>query len=643
MPQYELNLRDYLRIIRKRKFTIILTFLFATILGFFYSSRQIPIYEAKTTIKIEDRKTIAGLLTEEIVSSPGDMMVINAKLITGFPVLKKVALRLGLIDENASVDKIQEAVGGLQGSIRAEPISNTNIIEITTTDLDPKKAMDLANTVAEVYVEESHLEKNKAARTVRQFIEDQLSSLENRSKEAEERMRVLGNEAKGVQISPAIQKKLTELQFELTTLSQKYTDKYPGVKRVKEQIENLESQLKGFSGQELEYARLTREVEVNKKLYEMLREKLEEARITEAQRVSDVSIVDPAVLPGGPIGTQKETEMIIAGLLGIILGVALAFVRESLDTSIGTIEDVENITKLPVLGVVPSVPATLKEEKNILTKFKRRFLLGEKSEAEEIYIRLIVHHEPSSSIAEACRNIRTNLKLDTSKKAILITSAGPREGKTTVLTNLGLTVAQTGAKILLVSTDLRRPALDKTFGLPREPGINEVISGKATLEESLRSVSDMILGDMELKEIIKSPGIENIWVLTGGRIPLNPAEILESPEMGNLIKELKNRFDVIFFDSPPVLPVTDASLLASKIDSVILCYEVGRTSRDALLRAKIQLESVGAKISGVILNHIAPQAETVYPYYYRYKYRYYEKEKEGKSGKSPQSRGEENR
>jgi capsular exopolysaccharide synthesis family protein len=153
----------------------------------------------------------------------------------------------------------------------------------------------------------------------------------------------------------------------------------------------------------------------------------------------------------------------------------------------------------------------------------------------------------------------------------------------------------------------------------------------------------MMLGDMELKEIIKSPGIENIWVLTSGRVPLNPAEILESPEIENLIKELRNRFDVIFFDSPPVLPVTDASLLASKVDSVVLCYEVGRTSRDALLRAKIQLESVGAKISGVILNHIAPQAENIYPYYYQYKYRYYEKEKEGKSGKSPQSRGEENR
>ena len=122
------------------------------------------------------------------------------------------------------------------------------------------------------------------------------------------------------------------------------------------------------------------------------------------------------------------------------------------------------------------------------------------------------------------------------------------------------------------------------------------------------------------------PRIENIWILTSGHIPTNPAELLESPEMGNLMKELKNKFDVVFYDAPPVLPVTDAVLLASKVDGVILCYEVGRTSRDALARSKIQLESAGAKILGLILNHTAPQAAFIYPYYYNYKYRYYEKE-----------------
>ena len=623
MPQYELNLRDYLRIISRRKFTIIVTFALFTLASCFYRPHEIPTYEAKTTIKIEERKTIAGLLAEEIISNPGNPMSNAAKLIVGFPVLKKVAIRLGMVDENTPVDKIQKVAGKLQDSIKAAPIENTNIIEITATAFDPKKAMDMANAVAEAYIDEDHLEKNKAARMVRNFIEEQLSSVEKRLKTAEDRLRILGNTVQDIRISPSIQDKLMQLQIELVALMQRYTDKYPAVKKVKGQIEYFEKQIKGFSGDELAYSRLSREVEINKKLYEMLRQKLEEARITETQRISDVSVVNPAVLPGPKGSTAQEAGVVVGALLGLFLGFALAFVRESLDTSVATIEDVEAVTKLPVLGVVPSVLVSFETGKNIFKRLKKRFLPSIKNETEEAYVRLIVHNEPTSSFAEACRNIRTNLKLNSSKKSLLITSAAPAEGKTVITINLGLTIAQTGAKTLLVATDLRRPAISKTFGVPRSPGITELISGGASLEDALRNISDFILGDMKLKEIMESPGLENIWILPSGRLPLNPAEILESGEMHNLARELKNRFDVVIFDSPPVLPVTDASLLATMVDNVILCYEVGRTSRNALLRAKTQLESVGAKISGIILNHIAPQAEPVYPYYYQYKYRYH--------------------
>jgi tyrosine-protein kinase Etk/Wzc len=295
------------------------------------------------------------------------------------------------------------------------------------------------------------------------------------------------------------------------------------------------------------------------------------------------------------------------------------------------------------LGVIPSIPSGLGEEKSAFAKFKRKVFPVRKSEAEEAYIRLIVHHKPKSPMAEAYRNLRTNLKLSPTQKTFLITSAGPREGKTTILTNLGLSVAQKGVKTLLVSSDLRRPALAKTFGIKREPGLNEVITGTVKLEEALRSVSDIMLGDMQLDDIMKVPGIENIWILPSGHLPFNPAEVLESKELSKLIEDLKRRFDVIFFDSPPILPITDAGLLAPKVDSVVICYEIGRTARAALLRAKIQLESLGAKISGVVLNHITPQTEAMapYPYYYRYKYRYYEKEdKSGKKRKTEEGQEE---
>jgi tyrosine-protein kinase Etk/Wzc len=473
-----------------------------------------------------------------------------------------------------------------------------------------------------VYIDENLLEKNKQATTARKFIEEQLTTLENKLTQTEERLRAFGNEVKGIRISPSIQNKLTELEFTLLDLMQKYTAKHPSVKQVKDQIGDLEAQLKGFSGQELEYARLARDAEVNTKLHAMLKEKLEEARITEAQKVSDVSLVNPAIFPTAPIGQEKKTGVMLGGLTGIVFGIILAFVIESLDTSIGTIEDVEALLKLPVLGVVPSVKIESKKKSNIVNELLGMFSPHAQSKTENTYARLIVHYEPKSFIAEAYRSIRTNLKLCNSMKTILITSANPQEGKTTVLTNLSLAIAQGGAKTLVVSTDLRRPVIARTFGLKEEPGINEVVTKVVALDSALRSISDIMLGDMKLDNIMETPGMENISILSSGRIPMNPSELLESRQMHTLIDELKSRFDVVIFDSPPVLPITDAVLLAAHVDGVVLVYEAGRTARSALLRTKAQLESAGAKILGVVLNHIKPETEAAvnYPNYRRYKY-----------------------
>ncbi|MGD9015126.1 MAG: GNVR domain-containing protein [Candidatus Omnitrophota bacterium] len=627
MPQYELNLRDYLRIFSKRKVIIVATFLLVTIGSTFYLSRQPVFYKASTTVKIEERKTIAGLLTEWIAYTPADIMESQAKIIRGYPILEKVALRLGMINQDSSKSEANRVVSSLQGKIETETITRTNIIRITATTDTARAAMVLANAVAEVYVQENLLEKTKQARHARQFIEEQLFSLESRLQQTEELLKEFSDEVKNIRLAPAIEQKLIDLEFELSELLQKYTEKHPRIMQIREQIKDMEMQIQGFSGQELEYARLIREVEVNKKLYAMLKEKLEEARISEAEKVSDISIVDPAVLPGAPFSPNRNIGIVIGGMMGLVLGVALAFVRETMDTSIGTIEDVESVVKLPVLGVVPSIEQEFQEERGFFSRVSNKILpTRKKSEAEEKTVRLITHFRPKSPAAESFRNIRTNLKLDSSKKTVLVTSSSPREGKTTIMTNLGLVMAQTGAKTLLVSSDLRRPALAKTFGIKREPGITEVLAGTISLKQALRNVADVILGDMQLEEIIGKPtGIDNIWIFPSGELPFNPTELLETREFAGLIEELKQRFDFILFDSPPVLPVTDASLLAPKLDYAVIVYEIGRTSRDALLRAKLQLESVGGKISGIVLNHTQPQTEAIstYPYYYHYKYRYY--------------------
>jgi len=185
---------------------------------------------------------------------------------------------------------------------------------------------------------------------------------------------------------------------------------------------------------------------------------------------------------------------------------------------------------------------------------------------------------------------------------------------------------------MLISADLRRPVICRTFGVKNSPGLSELVMGNVSLEEATCTMTDMLLGGLSLEDIRKSPGIENISIMPTGVLPSNPVELLESKRMADIIERLKNQYDAVIFDAPPVLPVTDASLLAPRMDFVVVVYEMGRTSREALLRTKMQLESSGGKIAGIILNNTRPHTEDIasYPYYYRYhKQGYYGKEEAG--------------
>ncbi len=630
--QYELNLRDYLRIFLKRKLLITGAFAVIFITTFLNVSKQPYIYEASTTVKIEERKSIAGLLTEWIVYSPGDIMESETKIIRGFPVMEGVARRLGKVTDTTPPEEANHIVAGLQGQVEAKKIESTNIIRISVRGTDPTEVRDIANATAEIYVQENLLEKSKQARTAREFISNQLKELEGRLAEAEDRLREFGNRANDIRLAEPMQKKIMELQFEMTALLQKYTEKHPKIIQIRQQIADLESQLGNFSVDELAYGRIVREVEANKKLYGILKEKLEEARITEAQKVSDISIVDPAVMPRAPVEPNKVMVLLIGAILGLVVGVVLAFFFETIDPSMGTIEDVENILKLPVLGVVPSIKAEIADDEprgfiqNIKDLLHPLSVRSQQKRELDLYVRLFVHHKPNSVAAEAFRNIQANLKINPEyKKAFLVTSSGPAEGKTTTLINLGLICAQSGLRTLLISADLRRPAIARAFGLKREIGLREYLEGMVDYNAIVKSVSDMALGELGLDEILKFPGIENVFVITSGDIPSNPAAVLTSKRFTELITEVKRDFDLILVDSPPVLPIADASIIAPLVDNVLVVYEIGKTARQALMRAKVQIESTGGQITGVILNNIRSQIEytmLTYPYYYKYKYRY---------------------
>jgi capsular exopolysaccharide synthesis family protein len=369
-----------------------------------------------------------------------------------------------------------------------------------------------------------------------------------------------------------------------------------------------------------QYAQLQREVALNENLQSTLRTKLQEVQIKEREQVEEVSLVRPAMVPGAPTNPPQTAGKAIVGLLiGLTVGLVLAFVLESLDTSIGTIQDVESYLEVPVLGLIPLIdplkdpllaPPEEEDEASPLARM-RPFLISLLS--------------PRSTVAEAYRSLRTNvefLSLEKSAKAICMTSASLMEGKTTTAINLALSLAQTGKKTLLVEADLRKPFLHHAFGIQRDPGLTEVIVGNKDWRECLRTVTDLMLGPLGVDTLMSTPNIDKLYVLTSGTPPPNPAEFLNSQRMTDLIASFREEFDVVLFDCPPILPVTDAAILASKTDGTLIVYRVGKIARSALKRSKTLLENVRGRVLGVVLTglkaEISPDYEELQ--YYRYAY-----------------------
>ncbi|MEW6169997.1 MAG: GNVR domain-containing protein [Candidatus Omnitrophota bacterium] len=627
MPAYELNFRDYLRILRKRYWILVLAVVSTTVLVLIYNSFQKSKYKAVVTVRIEERKTLVGAIMNSPVyfrSGVGDYIASEIRVIKSRPVAEASARRMGWIKDTMDIAQKDIVINGTLNLISVEQEEKTDLVKIIVTSIDAQRAAGLANTVAIVYQEENLKQKNREARTSREFIEKQLIQAEGKLKIAEDTFKTFREKETATGVGVALSNRLGELQTQLSQLLTKATEQHPEVLRAKEEIANIEQQLKNLPESELEYVRLNRDVEVNDKVYRMLRDKVEEARIAEAEKVSDVTIVNPAGERGFPVGANKARSSLIGLLMGLVIGFTMILVSENLDTSIATIEDVESFIKLPVLGVIPSV----KREKEEKDKLKPKSLTSDRCD-----IAFTVCLEPNSPFTEAFRILRTNLKIEKSTKTtLLITSTGPREGKTMILSALGLVLSQMGLKTLLVDTDLRRPSVSKVFGVEREPGLTDLLlSGIKEVDKIIKNFTDFLMGNLGFEQVTQLPGLEFLSLLSSGALTSSSAEVLSSDSMTQVIKELKDKFDVVIFDSPPALSLTDASILAKRVDGVIIVYEVGRTSRDALLRTKIQLESMAAKMLGVILNHTRPQTEfqtSYYPYYKSYKYRYYYTDKE---------------
>lgn len=352
------------------------------------------------------------------------------------------------------------------------------------------------------------------------------------------------------------------------------------------------------------YHILEHDAEANKQLYDGLLQKLKEADIAAGLRSSNIRIVDPALTPNSPAGPQKTRNISLAFVVGLLGGIGLAVFREYLDNTVKSPDDIESLTGLPSLAVVPALPSSNGHHGSRLVRFARD---AAGRSAEPPKIELLSYAQPKSQISEAFRALRTSLLLSQAEhppQVILVTSALPREGKTTAAVNLGVTLAQLGDRTLILDSDLRKPGIRRALDLPagNDMGLSTYLAGVCSLDDIT----------------VPHPAVKNLSALTTGPIPPSPADLLSSLRMREAIAELRRRFKFIVIDSPPIMAATDAVILSALTDGVLLIVRSGETPKEAFTRSREVLAAVKCRMLGVVLNAVNSGS----PDYY-YSYRYY--------------------
>ncbi|HEX9120630.1 MAG TPA: polysaccharide biosynthesis tyrosine autokinase, partial [Terriglobales bacterium] len=355
----------------------------------------------------------------------------------------------------------------------------------------------------------------------------------------------------------------------------------------------------------IEFMMLKRDADTSRQLYDGLLQKLKEAQVSAGLKSSNVRVVDAAAVPAGPSRPNKRLNIMLGLLLGLAGGVGLAFLIESMDTTVSSPEDAELATALPSLGVIP-----------LIGRAQMRKLLARTSEATpgDSESQMIAHFRPRSPSAEAYRALRTSLLLSgsgTPPKTIVFTSALPREGKTSTTINSAVVLTQMDARVLLIDCDFRRPSIHRALGIPNGTGLSTVLA----TGEGLQSI------------VVKSQQIPNLYVVPAGPPPPQPAELLSSKFFQECLTKWKQEFDHILIDTPPVLSVTDAVVLSVYADSVVLVVRSDVTTKNALRQARDLLLQVNAHVTGTLLNAVDLTSPGSYYYYYSYGYgqknRYY--------------------
>jgi capsular exopolysaccharide synthesis family protein len=515
-----LDVREFLGVVRRRRISIVLVTVLVVGVALLLVYRRTPVYSS--TARVEVRPLIAGGDLQGFYYDLLSNMDTEAQRVTSRDVATIAGQQLGVVpeDEQLTVNQIAELTADVSTSIPA----NTTYIDITCTTLEPTTSQACADAFAAAYVADRESLARRSADAARQGVEDEIA---------------------------ASQARIAELEKQLAAA----TD--PGAQ-----------------------ADITAQIDIEERAIDTARLQL---LAVPTASPNPALLALPASLPTAPSNKDYVTTGVLATIVGLALGVGVAFVRERLDERVGRREGMESAIGAPVLAVVPRVPSW-----------------RSRNEA-----RLVTIDAPDTVTAEAYRTARTTLLYLASRediKVIVITGPGEGEGKTTTTANLATALAQAGKRVVVVSADLRKPRLRRFFGIDDHIGLTEVLQGTTTLRDAIASTAQA-----------------NLKVLPSGAVPPNPAELLASSTMDETIATLRSVADFVLIDTPPSLVVADALELAPKTDGIIVVVDGSKTTRQAATHLRHQLERVGGLIVGGILNNLDPGQEAPYGRYYRSK------------------------
>ncbi|MGA9530095.1 MAG: polysaccharide biosynthesis tyrosine autokinase [Terriglobales bacterium] len=737
LPAQESSLREYLRVLIKRKWLVLscLVGIFAAVA--IASLRQTPIFEAagqiavnkadsnvitfKDSVPVVDYYDQSDLDTEvRIIQSDLLALQVIRQLnldkrpeFGGHPEQKQANLMADPLQTDSN--RASAVLGAFHANLHVSLIPNTRIIEIHYHSTDPQLAASVVNSLAATYVEQNFKTKFESTMQASDWLSKQLVDLQMKVETSQEKLvryqkehEILGNDEKqnittekldeinkeltaaesdrmqkeatyrqtqssdpevvaaaiiadsagsgtttGSHLLDTLREQQAALRIQIAELSTQFGPSYPKVAQLNNQLKETEHQLQSevnksvdhlrgeylaalqrenllrdsFERQKqeanklnesaIEYSLLKRDVESNRTLYEGLLEKLKEAGVTAGLRSNNFRIISAARVPTAPVEPNIPRNLSFAIVLGVITGVGLAFLLENMDNTVRTPEQAQAISALPSLGMIP-----LGSKATARGSAGNRLALASSKEVVET----VTQVRPQSQMAESYRALRTSLllsNLGAPPKVILVTSARPQEGKSTTSINTAIVLAQKGVRVLLVDADLRRPSIHKVLGMGPRSGLSNVLTGSATLEQAITT----------------SPILPNLSILPAGTPPPNPAELLASANMRDLIMRLRGEYDHIVLDTPPTLSVTDAVVLSPRADATILVIRSGHTTKQALRRSRDILMQVNAHVAGVLLNAVDLKSpDYYYAYEYQGKYTEYYREGPTEDEKEPESK-----